>query len=85
MEGLIGTIIVGIAAGFIASKLTSGEGKGCWINLFLGLVGAIVGGVVPKEYIKPTQQGLEESRSEPQRSAQSSFSGLLRGSRNKIR
>ena len=43
MEGLIGTIIVGIAAGFIASKLTSGEGKGCWINLFLGLVGAIVG------------------------------------------
>ena len=46
MEGLIGTIIVGIAAGFIASKLTSGEGKGCWINLFLGLVGAIVGGWV---------------------------------------
>lgn len=39
----IGSIIVGITAGFIASKLTSGSGKGCWINLFLGIVGGVVG------------------------------------------
>ena len=84
MEGLIGTIIVGIAAGFIASKLTSGEGKGCWINLFLGLVGAIVGGWVFRLLGIHWEPGCWE-RSEPQRSAQSSFSGLLRGSRNKIR
>lgn len=39
----IGSIIVGITAGFIASKLTSGSSKGCWINLFLGIVGGVVG------------------------------------------
>lgn len=31
-------------AGFIASKLMNGEGKGCWINLLLGLIGGVVGG-----------------------------------------
>ena len=41
---MIYSIIVGILAGFIASKLMSGEGKGCWINLLLGLVGGVVGG-----------------------------------------
>ena len=37
-------IIVGIIIGFVASKLYDGEGKGCWINLILGLVGGWVGG-----------------------------------------
>ena len=41
---MVGSIVVGILAGYIASKLTSGEGKGCLINLFLGLVGSLVGG-----------------------------------------
>ena len=40
---MIEAIIVGILAGFIASKLTGGEGKGCWIDLFLGLLGGVVG------------------------------------------
>ena len=37
-------IIAGIIAGFIASKLTDGKGKGCLIDLFLGIVGGWVGG-----------------------------------------
>ncbi|MBQ9560514.1 MAG: GlsB/YeaQ/YmgE family stress response membrane protein [Bacteroidaceae bacterium] len=37
-------IISGIIAGFIASKLTDGQGKGCLVNLFLGLVGGCFGG-----------------------------------------
>ena len=41
---MVGSIVVGILAGYIASKLTSGEGKGCLTNLFLGLVGSLVGG-----------------------------------------
>lgn len=41
---MIGAIIIGILAGFIASKLTDGQSKGCWINLLLGLVGGAVGG-----------------------------------------
>ena len=40
---LIG-IISGILAGFIAAKLTDGEGKGCIVDLFLGLVGGRFGG-----------------------------------------
>ncbi len=37
-------IISGILAGFIAAKLTDGEGKGCIVDLFLGLVGGCFGG-----------------------------------------
>ena len=40
MEGLI----TGIVVGFIASKIYSGSGKGCLINLLLGIVGGWVGG-----------------------------------------
>ena len=45
---MIGAIIIGILAGFIATKLTNGESKGCLINLFLGLIGGAVGGWVFK-------------------------------------
>ena len=41
---MIGAIIVGILAGFIANKLMKGEGAGCWWNLLLGLIGGAVGG-----------------------------------------
>ena len=41
---MIGAIIVGILAGFIANKLMKGEGAGCWWNLILGLIGGAVGG-----------------------------------------
>ncbi len=43
---MIESIIIGILAGFIASKITNGEGKGCIINLILGVVGGAVGGWV---------------------------------------
>ncbi|MBQ0143501.1 MAG: GlsB/YeaQ/YmgE family stress response membrane protein, partial [Prevotellaceae bacterium] len=36
-------IIIGILAGFIASKLTGGQGKGCLVDCFLGIVGGAVG------------------------------------------
>ena len=44
MTTLIIGIITGILAGFIASKLQSGSGKGLLVNLFLGIIGAAVGG-----------------------------------------
>ena len=40
---LIG-LIIGALAGFIASKLQSGSGKGLLINLFLGIIGSVIGG-----------------------------------------
>ena len=41
---MIAGIIIGIIAGFIACKLTNREGKGCIIDLLLGIVGGAVGG-----------------------------------------
>ncbi len=40
---IIAGLIVGIIAGFIASKLTDGSGKGILVDLFLGLVGGAFG------------------------------------------
>lgn len=44
MTTIIIGIITGILAGFIASKLQSGSGKGILVNLFLGIIGSVVGG-----------------------------------------
>jgi uncharacterized membrane protein YeaQ/YmgE (transglycosylase-associated protein family) len=41
---LIWTIVIGILAGFIASKLVSGSGKGLLMDLVLGIVGSVLGG-----------------------------------------
>lgn len=41
---MVGGIITGIVAGYIASKLQKGEGSGCLVNLFLGVVGGALGG-----------------------------------------
>lgn len=38
------SIIIGLLAGYIASKLQSGNSNGLLINLFLGIVGGAVGG-----------------------------------------
>ncbi len=40
----IAGIIIGIIAGFIGCKLTGAEGKGCIIDLLLGLAGGWFGG-----------------------------------------
>ena len=44
MEGIIGSIIIGILAGFAAGKLMRGGGFGCVFNLLLGIFGGLVGG-----------------------------------------
>jgi uncharacterized membrane protein YeaQ/YmgE (transglycosylase-associated protein family) len=41
---LLWEIIIGILAGFIASKLVSGSGMGILLDLVVGIVGAILGG-----------------------------------------
>lgn len=39
-------IISGIIAGFIACKLTNRKGKGCLLDMILGIVGGALGGWV---------------------------------------
>ncbi len=41
---IIGWIILGLIAGFIASKIVTSRGQGFWIDIALGIVGALVGG-----------------------------------------
>jgi uncharacterized membrane protein YeaQ/YmgE (transglycosylase-associated protein family) len=41
---LLWEIIIGILAGFIASKLVSGSGKGILLDLIIGIAGSLLGG-----------------------------------------
>lgn len=44
--GIIAWIVLGLIAGFIASKLVNKTGEGLVMDIVLGVVGAIVGGFV---------------------------------------
>jgi uncharacterized membrane protein YeaQ/YmgE (transglycosylase-associated protein family) len=41
---IIGWIILGLIAGFIGSKIVNREGQGFWLDIALGIIGALVGG-----------------------------------------
>jgi uncharacterized membrane protein YeaQ/YmgE (transglycosylase-associated protein family) len=41
---IIGWIVLGLIAGFIASKIVNKSGEGFVLDIVLGIVGAIVGG-----------------------------------------
>lgn len=43
---VISWIILGLIAGFIGSKIVNKSGQGIFIDIALGIVGAIIGGVV---------------------------------------
>ena len=42
--GVLSWIILGLIAGFIGSKIVNRSGQGFWLDIALGIVGAIVGG-----------------------------------------
>jgi uncharacterized membrane protein YeaQ/YmgE (transglycosylase-associated protein family) len=41
---IIGWIVLGLIAGFIASKIVNKRGGGIVLDIFLGIIGALVGG-----------------------------------------
>ncbi|HXT79490.1 MAG TPA: GlsB/YeaQ/YmgE family stress response membrane protein [Acetobacteraceae bacterium] len=43
---IIAWIILGLIAGFIASKIVNKQGQGFMLDVALGVIGAIVGGVL---------------------------------------
>jgi uncharacterized membrane protein YeaQ/YmgE (transglycosylase-associated protein family) len=46
MMSIIGWIILGLIAGFIASKIVNKTGQGFLLDAVIGIVGAIVGGFI---------------------------------------
>lgn len=43
-RGIIGWVVIGLIAGWLGGKITRGRGFGLLADLFLGLVGGVVGG-----------------------------------------
>lgn len=43
---ILGWTIFGLITGFIASKIVNRQGEGCLVNMALGLVGSVVGGLI---------------------------------------
>jgi uncharacterized membrane protein YeaQ/YmgE (transglycosylase-associated protein family) len=41
---ILSWIILGLIAGFIGSKIVDKQGQGFWLNIALGIIGALVGG-----------------------------------------
>jgi uncharacterized membrane protein YeaQ/YmgE (transglycosylase-associated protein family) len=42
--GVIGWLIIGLLAGWIAGKVSRGHGFGCIANVLIGLIGSVLGG-----------------------------------------
>ncbi len=43
-RGLIGWLVIGLIAGWLAGKLARGRGFGCIGDILLGLIGSVLGG-----------------------------------------
>jgi uncharacterized membrane protein YeaQ/YmgE (transglycosylase-associated protein family) len=47
---IIGWIVLGLIAGFIASKIVNKSGAGIVMDIVLGIVGALVGGFIFEQF-----------------------------------
>jgi uncharacterized membrane protein YeaQ/YmgE (transglycosylase-associated protein family) len=55
---LIAWIVLGLIAGFIASKLVNKSGEGMLLDILLGIVGAVVGGWLFHTFGMPGVSGV---------------------------
>jgi uncharacterized membrane protein YeaQ/YmgE (transglycosylase-associated protein family) len=56
--GIISWLILGLIAGFIASKIVNKAGEGFLLDLILGMVGAVVGGWLFRVFGMPGVTGF---------------------------
>lgn len=54
----IAWIVLGLIAGFIASKIINKTGEGFFLDILLGIVGAVVGGWLFRTFGMPGVSGL---------------------------
>lgn len=55
---IIGWLILGLIAGFVASKIVNAHGEGVLLDIVLGIVGAVVGGFIFNAVGEPGVTGL---------------------------
>ncbi|GJD48649.1 hypothetical protein OPKNFCMD_1372 [Methylobacterium crusticola] len=51
-------IVLGLVAGFIASKIVNNTGQGLVVDVLLGIVGAVVGGFLFNQFGQPGVSGV---------------------------
>jgi len=56
--GILSWIVLGLIAGFIGSKIVDRRGQGFWLDIAVGVVGAVVGGVLFDLFGAPGVTGL---------------------------
>ena len=56
--GILLSILVGIVAGYLAGLVMKGKSFGLWINLLVGIAGAIIGGWLLGEFGIYIAEGL---------------------------
>jgi uncharacterized membrane protein YeaQ/YmgE (transglycosylase-associated protein family) len=47
---IIGWIVLGLVAGFIASKIVNKQGECFFLDIVLGIVGAVIGGFIFEQF-----------------------------------
>jgi uncharacterized membrane protein YeaQ/YmgE (transglycosylase-associated protein family) len=59
-HSVLGWIIIGVIAGWLTGKLMKGSGFGFFMDMIVGLVGALIGGFVATHVgiAPPGQQGM---------------------------
>ena len=55
---IIGWLILGLIAGFVASKIVNAQGQGILLDIVLGIVGALIGGFIFNSLGEPGVTGL---------------------------
>src|SRR5206468_7901300 len=59
---ILGWIVLGLIAGYIASKIVESRGQGFFINILLGIIGGMVGGWLFERFGGTGVQSLEHVR-----------------------
>lgn len=50
LENIVVYVVVGLVAGFLASLVVMGRGRGWFWNLIIGILGAIIGGWLATQF-----------------------------------
>ena len=45
-QGVIAWIVIGLVAGALAGRVVRGKGYGCLVDIFIGIVGSMIGGAL---------------------------------------